>query len=280
VNIPALEISNLWFAYDGVRVLDQVNLVLPAGDFLAVLGPNGGGKSTLLKLLLGLEKPGGGSVRVLGQPAGQAGGRIGYLPQFTQVSASFPITVLGAVMLGLVRPGLVWFVGRAQRAKEREAALKALSRVGLAEEAHRRLSDLSGGQRQRVFIARAIVSGPELLLLDEPTASVDGKSRQELMALLAELNRDMTIVMVSHDMSTVDGCVKSIACVNKTLHLHADSRLTPEIFAQAMGVSLVEGCPVELLAHGPVPHRVVLDHDSPDCCGGAHAHKKNGGPSA
>ncbi len=270
---PAIEISDLWFAYDGVRVLDQVNLTLPAGDFLAVLGPNGGGKSTFLRLLLGLLPPGGGSLRVLGAAPGQAGGRIGFLPQFTQVSASFPITVLGAVTLGLVRPGVAWFAGPARRRQEREEALSALERVGLAEHAGRRLSDLSGGQRQRVFIARAIVSGPELLLLDEPTASVDGKSRQELMALLAELNRDMTIVMVSHDMSTVDGCVKSIACVNKSLHHHADSRLTPQIFAEAMGVDLVAGCPVELLAHGPVPHRVVLDHDSPDCCGGRHARR-------
>ena len=150
--------------------------------------------------------------------------------------------------------------------------MTALFRVGLAEHAERRLSDLSGGQRQRVFIARAIVSGPELLLLDEPTASVDGRSRQEFMALLAELNRDMTIVMVSHDMSTVDGCVKSIACVNRTLHHHADSRLTPLIFAQATGADLIAGCPVELLAHGAVPHRVVLDHENPDCCGGRHAH--------
>ncbi|MBI5520013.1 MAG: ABC transporter ATP-binding protein [Desulfovibrio sp.] len=275
MNTPAIEISDLWFAYSGARVLDQVNLTLPRGDFLAVLGPNGGGKSTLLKLLLGLEKPGGGSLRVLGLPAGQAGGRMGYLPQFTQVSASFPITVLGAVLLGLVRPGLDWFRGAARRKAEREAAMHALSRVGLSGHAHRRLSDLSGGQKQRAFIARAIVSGPELLLLDEPTASVDGRSRQELMALLAELNRDMTIVMVSHDMSTVDGCVKSIACVNRSLHHHLDSRLTPEIFAEATGADFPGGCPVELLAHGRVPHRVVLDHDSPDCCGGRHAH----GPS-
>ena len=273
---PALEINDLWFAYGGPRVLDQVNLTLPAGEFLAVLGPNGGGKSTLLRLLLGLVRPGGGVVRVLGQEPGQAGGRIGYLPQFTSVSKSFPITVLGAVALGLVRPGFSglaclgrWLDPAARRA-EREAARSALARVGLADHAGRRLSDLSGGQRQRVFIARAIVSGPELLLLDEPTASVDGKSRYELMALLAELNRDMTIVMVSHDMSTVDGCVTSIACVNKSLHHHAESRLTPEIFAQAAGVDLRASCPVELVAHGPVPHRVLLDHNHPDCCGGAH----------
>jgi zinc transport system ATP-binding protein len=124
------------------------------------------------------------------------------------------------------------------------------------------------------FIARAIVSGPELLLLDEPTASVDGRSRQELMALLAKLNRDMTIVMVSHDMSTVDGCVTSIACVNRSLHHHAESRLTPAIFAQAAGVDLKATCPVELLEHGTVPHRVLLDHDNPVCLGGTHRHEK------
>lgn len=275
-NTPAIEITDLWFSYGGARVLDQVNLTLPAGEFLAVLGPNGGGKSTLLKLLLGLARPGGGGVRVLGSPAGQAGGRIGYLPQFTQVSASFPITVLGAVQLGLVRPGMDCFRSPARRRRECEAALDALSRVGLADQARRRLSELSGGQRQRVFIARAIVSGPELLLLDEPTASVDGKSRQELMALLAELNRHMTIVMVSHDMSTVDGCVKSIACVNRTLHLHEHSRLTPRIFAEAMGMDLAASCPVELFAHGPVPHRVVLSHDDPGCCGGRHAGSNDG----
>jgi len=283
VQHPAIEIDDIWFAYGGVRVLDKVRLTLPAGEFLAVLGPNGGGKSTLLRVLLGLVKPGGGSVRVLGQEPGLAGGRIGYLPQFTSVSASFPITVLGAVSLGLVRPGfsglgaglvssVTGWLNPAVRRAEREASLHALSRVGLADQAGRRLSELSGGQRQRVFIARAIVSGPELLLLDEPTASVDGKSRQELMALLAELNRDMTIVMVSHDMSTVDGCVTSIACVNGSLHHHAESRLTPEIFAEAAGVDLKATCPVELVAHGTVPHRVLLDHDHPDCCGGAHRH--------
>lgn len=262
----------MWFAYEGVRVLDAVNLTLPAGDFLAVLGPNGGGKSTLLRLLLGLLRPGGGVIRVLGLPPGQAGGRIGFLPQFTEVSACFPITVLGAVQTGLVGPGISCLRSPARRRDEREQALLALERVGLSGHAERRLSDLSGGQRQRVFIARAIVSRPELLLLDEPTASVDGRSRQELMQLLAELNRDMTIVMVSHDMSTVDGCVKSIACVNRTLHHHQDSRLTPLIFAQATGADLMAGCPVELLAHGTVPHRVVLDHDDPDCCGGRHSH--------
>ena len=278
MDTPAIEISDLWFAYGGVRVLEQVNLTLPRGDFLAVLGPNGGGKSTLLRLMLGLLKPGGGSIRVLGLPPGQAGGRIGFLPQFTDISANFPITVFGAVLMGLVRPGVSWLRGRAERRREREAAMTALSRVGLAEHADRRLSDLSGGQRQRVFIARAIVSGPELLLLDEPTASVDGRSRQEFMALLAELNADMTIVMVSHDMSTVDGCVKSIACVNRTLHHHPDSRLTPLIFAQATGADLIAGCPVELLAHGAVPHRVVLEHDNPDCCGGRHAHTAHDAP--
>lgn len=275
---PAIELKDLWFAYDGTRVLEQVDLALPRGEFLAVLGPNGGGKSTLLRLLLGLIAPGGGSLSVLGQPPGQAGGQIGYLPQFTQVSASFPITVLGAVLLGLVKPGVDFLRvlrPRAERQREREAAMTALTRVGLADQAGRRLSDLSGGQRQRVFIARAIVSGPALLLLDEPTASVDGKSRQELMALLAQLNRDMTIVMVSHDMSTVDGCVTSIACVNKGLHFHAESRLTPEIFAEAVGADVRASCPVELVAHGPVPHRVLLDHDSPACCGGRHAHAKD-----
>lgn len=272
---PAIELKDLWFAYNGQRVLEQVDMALPAGEFLAVIGPNGGGKSTLLRLLLGLLRPGGGSVRVLGREPGQAGGRIGYLPQFTQVSASFPISVLGAVLLGLVKPGLDLpgiLRGGAARRAERQAAMTALERVGLADQAGRRLSDLSGGQRQRVFIARAIVSGPELLLLDEPTASVDGKSRLELMALLARLNQDMTIVMVSHDMSTVDGCVTSIACVNRTLHHHAESRLTPEIFAEAVGADLKAGCPVELIAHGPVPHRVLLSHDAPGCCGGRHAH--------
>lgn len=275
---PAIDIQDLWFAYGGQRVLEGVNLTLPAGDFLAVLGPNGGGKSTLLRLLLGLEKPGGGSLRVLGREPGGAGGRIGYLPQHTTVSANFPITVLEAVVLGLVRPGLGSLgvlLGRAERRRQRETALLCLERVGLADKAGRRLSELSGGQRQRVFIARAIVSGPELLLLDEPTASVDGRSRQELMDLLAVLNRDMTIVMVSHDMGTVDGCVKSIACVNQGLHFHPDNRLTPEVFAQATGADLRASCPVELLAHGPIPHRVVHGHDSPGCCGGRHAQPGN-----
>jgi zinc transport system ATP-binding protein len=250
----AIELRALHFAYNGSPVLDGINLEVPEGAYLAVLGPNGGGKSTLLKLLLGLVSPKSGTVRVLGRAPGQSGGLIGYLPQTTRTGRGFPITVLDAVILGLVRPGLAGIRGLRPSRQERELGRKALERGDLADQAERSLGDLSGGQRQRAFIARALVSGPRLLLLDEPTASVDPVARDGLLRLLADLNREMTIVMVSHDVSVLSRGVTAVACVNRTLHSHPAPVLTPEIFHTVYGGGAAECCPVDLVTHGHGPH--------------------------
>lgn len=261
---PVVDIQGLYYTPGGLPVLEDVNLRIERGDYLAVLGPNGGGKSTLLKLMLGLIKPDRGSIRVLGLPPGEAGGRIGYLPQHTVVAGSFPITVLEAVCMGTVRSGVRGLAGR-HSGSDHEKARRALEKVGMLAFAERGLARLSGGQKQRVFIARALVDDPELLLLDEPTASVDSASRMALFSLLNELNRDMTVIMVSHDVSFLASGVKSVACVNRTLHFHGAPEITDDMFAMAYGGTGDHCCPVELVTHGLVPHRVLAPHEgAPD----------------
>lgn len=255
----AIELKDVSFSYDNVSVLDNVSMTVKYGDFLAILGPNGGGKSTLLKLMLGLIKPASGRVSVLGLPPGQAGGRIGYMPQYTHVSNSFPITVFDVVAMGLVQGGLGGVTGLRAGREAMKRAETALARVDMIGHINRKISGLSGGQKQRVFIARALASDPELLLLDEPTASVDQHHRSTLFHLLKELNRDMTIVMVSHDISTVASSVKSVACVNRSLHFHDAPTITGDMFQMAYGGD-ENSCPVELVTHGDIPHRVLEHH--------------------
>ncbi|MEF2231245.1 MAG: ABC transporter ATP-binding protein [Pseudodesulfovibrio sp.] len=261
---PVIELKDVTLSLGGAPILENVNLTVERGDFLAVLGPNGGGKSTLLKIMLGLIRPDSGMVRVLGETPGATGGRIGYLPQFTHVSGSFPITVIDAVRMGLVRPGLGGVAMAGRSGQEATRAAKALERVNMLDQKDRRLAGLSGGQKQRVFIARALVDDPELLLLDEPTASVDTASRNSLFRLLAELNREITVVMVSHDISSLASGVKSVACVNRTLHFHKAPEITGDMFKMSYGGDGENCCPVELVTHGDVPHRVLLHHDRED----------------
>jgi len=261
---PVIVFEDVYFSLGDVSILENVSMSVEAGDFLAVLGPNGGGKSTLLKLMLGLFKPDSGTIRILDRQPGEVGGRIGYLPQHTHVSTSFPITALEAVHMGTIQPGLGGIAGLARTSGEMDMARKALERVNMLEHAKRSLSGLSGGQKQRVFIARALVSSPELLLLDEPTASVDSASRNSLFALLTELNKDMTVVMVSHDISSLVSGVKSVACVNRDLHFHEAPEITGEMYKMSYGGEGDTCCPVELVTHGDLPHRVLGFHETPD----------------
>lgn len=248
------ELRGVSFSYGaGTRVLDNVDLTLRRGDYLAVLGPNGGGKSTLLRLLLGALAPDSGLVRLFGGPPHQARGRIGYMPQLTRPRKDFPIIVRDAVLQGLA--------GRAGRwlrytAEERSRAGRALERVGMADSAGRRLANLSGGQQQRALIARALVADPELLLLDEPAASVDAASKTALFELLAGLNQNMTIVCVSHDLSVIGSGVKSVACVNRTMHFHDAPELDAGMLRMMYGADHAQRCPVELMAHGRILRRM------------------------
>jgi zinc transport system ATP-binding protein len=252
--LPIIEIRDLTFSYNGEAVLRDVNLSIRTGDFVAVIGPNGGGKTTLLKLILGLLKPDRGLVRVNGRPAGQALSRIGYVPQNVHANSSFPITAMDVVMMGYIDPQRRW---RQPGASNRRSAMATLDRLGMAAQAGRKIGELSAGQRQRVFIARALVTDPVLLLMDEPTASIDTRGQMDFYALLKELNRDITILVVSHDLLVISSYVKSVACVNRQLHYHGQAEITGEMFDLMYPPD--EVCPVELVAHG-LPHRVLMDH--------------------
>jgi len=252
MRVPIVEMENVWFSFNGIPVLKEANLTVHRGDFLALLGPNGSGKTTLLKLMLGLLKPARGTVHVFGQPPSEAANRIGYVPQDVGINKSFPVTVLDVVLMGRLRHGRNW---SRYPPGDRIAAQKALERMEMWEYRNRRIGDLSGGQRQRVFIARALVTEPELLLLDEPTASVDLKGQTDLYVLLKELNETVTIVVVSHDLNVLSSYVKCVACVNQRVFFHDTAEITEEMLEM-----MAYHCPVELIAHG-LPHRVLRKHE-------------------
>lgn len=250
MNTPVIKIRDLWFSFKDAPVLSGVNLTIHSGDFLAILGPNGGGKTTLLKLMLGLLKPDQGTVRVFDRPPGEVVHRIGYVPQDVGVKKTFPISVLDVVLMGRLRPGIGW---SRYSSADTSAVQDALDQMEMWELRSRRIEQLSGGQRQRVNIARALVDEPEILLLDEPTSSVDTKGQTDLYDLLEKLNETMTILVVSHDLSIISSYVKSVACVNRQVFFHDAPEVTADMLEMAYQ------CPVELIAHG-LPHRVLEHH--------------------
>ncbi len=254
MSAPAVEVSGVWFSRRGQPVLEDVSLVVEANDYLALLGPNGGGKTTLLKLVLGLLEPERGSLRVFGEPPARARGRVGYVPQRVGFDLDFPIRVLDVVLMGRLGAGrgLGPF-----GASDRKRARASLERVELAHLAARPIGALSVGELQRVLIARALAVEPRLLLLDEPTASLDERIGRSIWELLEELSRDVAIVLVSHDIGAISQHVRSVACLNRRLFAHPSKELTGEI------LEATYGCPVELLAHGH-PHRVLPSHGDPE----------------
>ena len=212
-----LEIENLTFNYDSVNVLENINLSLNEKDFLAIIGPNGGGKSTLLKLILGILQIKNGKITINGQSPSQQLFHIGYVPQNTNINTSFPIKVIEIVLMGHINEKKPLFgYGKDEIA----CAMGALAQVGMQEFANAKIGSLSGGQRQRVMIARALCNNPSLLLLDEPTASIDVYGQKQIYELLKELNRYMTIVVVSHDISVTLNYANKVAYINKFLTLH------------------------------------------------------------
>jgi zinc transport system ATP-binding protein len=228
----------------------NICLDVAEGEYLGIIGPNGGGKSTLLKAMLGLVPATSGAVEIYGKKPNSVRGAAGYVPQFSAVDKRFPITLMEVVLTGRIPQGLS---PASASPGGREAAGALMERVGIAHLAGRRISDLSGGEFQKMLIARALASNPRLLLLDEPTASVDASSRDQIYALLKELNRKMTIILVTHDMMAISSYVEQIACLNETLVYHGAPQLTDQV------VNKLYGCPVELIAHG-VPHRVLGEH--------------------
>ncbi len=252
-----IEIKSLDFAYNGEVVLEDVNLSVRQKDFVAIIGPNGGGKTTLLKLILGLLTPAKGTVRVDGKSPQEASPCIGYVPQDVHMNRSFPITATDVVLMGKLDPKKR--LSRRSAANRREA-MAALERMEMAAHADRKIGMLSGGQRQRVFIARALITKPKLLILDEPTASIDTKGQADFFRLLKELNQDITVLVVSHDLLVISRYVKSVACVNKKLHYHDQAEITGEMLETMYTCTVEDVCPVELVAHG-LPHRVLTDHE-------------------
>lgn len=248
----ALSFRGVNFSFGTDSVLRDVTFSVPQGEFLIIIGPNGGGKTTLLKLALGLLVPDSGTVSVFGKKPGEDRSVAGYVPQDTGRNRDFPITALEVVLQGrLGFPGGRLSYGK----KDREAAMEALKALKMEPLAGRSMGELSQGQRQRVLIARGLASDPGVLFLDEPLASIDPETRDMLLTLLGELCGRLTVVMVSHDMSAVSAHATAVACVNRKVFYHDSAEIGPDAMEQVWG-----RCPVELVAHG-IPHRVLAVHD-------------------
>lgn len=245
-----ISIKDMRVDYDGFTVLDGINLSVRENDFLGVIGPNGGGKTTLLKVLLGLIRPQRGEVKVMGSSPLEARNHMGYVPQFSLHEHDFPINVWDVVILGRLSKKK-WFEGF--DGQDREAAEKALKTVNMLNLKDRQIDRLSMGQKQRVFIARALVSEPKILLLDEPTASVDEPMQEDIYKFLKSLKDKITIVLVSHDVGVISSYVDKIACLNCQFFYHGDKEITPDI------IEATYKCHVDLIGHG-VPHRVMRKH--------------------
>ena len=250
-NNKMICISHLTVRYGDVVALSDVSLEVAQGEYLGIIGPNGGGKTTLLRSILGLVPTSEGTIQVCGKSPGKAGTLVGYVPQFSSVDRRFPVTVREVVLTGRLTRGRLPF-HRYSNA-DRAAANDAMKEVGISELASRQIGGLSGGEFQKMLIARALAEHPKILLLDEPTASVDAKSRQQIYNLLGKLNQKITILLVTHDTMAVSTQVHRLACLNGHLVYHGEPELDRNI------VDALYGCPVDLIAHG-VPHRVLKTH--------------------
>jgi zinc transport system ATP-binding protein len=239
-NDPVIQIDHVDYAYDGNLVLEDISLSVLKGDFLGVVGPNGSGKTTLLKIMLGLVHPSRGQVLVFGKTPERSRHLIGYVPQHADLDMTFPISVMDVVLIG--RLGRAPLLGK-YRDGDRQAAEVAMSEAEVSDLKNRRFGTLSGGQKQRVLMARALVGRPELLLLDEPTSSIDGRVEQDIYDLLKRLNEKVTIVLVSHDLGFISTYVNKVACVNRRLTCNPTAHITGDV---------VEACysgPIHMLKH-------------------------------
>lgn len=254
--MPLLSLQNIAFAYDTaagpVPVLEGISLEVGPRDFLGIIGPNGGGKTTLLKLMLGLERPSAGLVELLGGAPEKTRQRVGYVPQSAMLDAAAPASVLDVVLMGRLARSRFGF---AFGASHKKATLDALAQVNLAHLANRPMGALSGGQKQRVLLARALAGEAELLILDEPTASADPRAGEDLLRLLRQLHERLPIIVVSHDLGFITADVTRVACLNRTLRIHEADAVTRSALENAYHQqmeSLHHGdcCPV----HGHAAH--------------------------
>lgn len=246
---PIIEIKNLSAGYDGRTVLHDVNLDVYEQDFLGIIGPNGGGKTTLIKCILGLLKPTGGEIILHAPDKSQL--FLGYLPQYNTIDRKFPISVEEVILSGL---SIQKSLSSRFTPEQKEKGKQIIARMGLEGLERRSIGQLSGGQLQRALLGRAIISDPSVLILDEPSTYIDKRFEARLYELLAEINKECAIILVSHDIGTVLQQVKSIACVNETLDYHPDTGVTTEWLEKNFN------CPIELLGHGTLPHRILGEH--------------------
>ena len=214
-NNKEIILDNISFAYKQRNVLENVDLVINKGEFASIVGPNGGGKTTLIKLILGLIKPDKGSIQVFGKSPKKARHLIGYMPQYAHLDMDFPASVMDVVLMGRLKKSNLWF-----SKKDRTEAFNAIDELGMSSYVNTGFNELSGGQKQRILIARALCNSPDILLLDEPTANVDHQTEENLFSILKNLNSKMTILLVSHDLGFVSKYVKSVICVNRQVVIH------------------------------------------------------------
>ena len=251
MNQPLIRLTEIAAAYDQKKVLEHINLEIAEKDFLGVIGPNGGGKTTLMKIILGLLKPSAGTIQFFHQGKEVNEITMGYLPQYNTIDKKFPISVYEVVLSGLNKQkSLFRSFSKAQHDKVRET----IARMGLEGMEQRAIGALSGGQLQRALLGRAIISDPQVVILDEPSTYIDKRFEARLYELLTEINEECAIILVSHDIGTVLQQVKSIACVNETLDYHPDTGVTEEWLERNFN------CPIELLGHGTLPHRILGEH--------------------
>ncbi|MFB3116418.1 MAG: metal ABC transporter ATP-binding protein [Gammaproteobacteria bacterium] len=237
---PIIEIDNVSYSYSHITVVRDINLVIHEGEFLGMIGPNAGGKSTLLKLILGLLRPDAGKITVLGKSPDKGRSRIGYVPQYPAFSRDFPINVRDVVLLGRLGETR-WYGGYTQ--EDREIAMDALKAVEIDNIWNQSIDSLSGGQLQRMLIARALASKPDILILDEPTANIDVRAEEDIFALLKQYNDHMTIIVVSHDIGFISGYVNRVACLNQTLLCHTTSEISGKTIEE------LYGAPVRMIQH-------------------------------
>jgi zinc transport system ATP-binding protein len=244
-----ISLKNVSVQYEDTTVLKDVSLDIYPDDFLGIIGPNGGGKTTLVKAILG-TLPHSGEVTYSPTISERGHRLIGYLPQQSEFDRSFPISVIEVVLSGLQAEKGVF--GR-YTSSDRKRAMQLLEMAGISEVAERQISEISGGQMQRALLCRAVILEPKLLILDEPTNFVDNQFENELYTLLKRLNDQMAIVMVSHDIGTITSVVKSIVCVNRTVHRHNSNIITAEQLENYH-------CPIQIISHGHIPHTVLEHH--------------------
>lgn len=246
--------EQVWAGYKGIPVIEDINLVVEELDFIGIIGPNGGGKTTLLKVLLGLIPPIKGEVKIFNRCVKLGRKFIGYVPQLLEFDRDFPVRVDDVVRMGRLDKRRLLHRYNDQ---DETIVTRSLEQVGMLQKRSHFVRELSGGERQRIYIARALASEPQILLLDEPTANVDGKFQKSIYDLLKELNDYMTILMISHDLGAVSTYVKTVGCLNHHLIYHQDKLITAEMIEQTYK------CPVDLIAHG-LPHRVFPPHSAGD----------------